>query len=61
MPVSARYSTAQIFLQLIPALSAKGLGDLDRIRAETVEIGTRVLRVMRATGEQGYWAGDDEA
>ena len=37
------------------------LGDLDRIRAETVEIGTRVLRVMRATGEQGYWAGDDEA
>ena len=27
-------ATAQIFLQLIPALSAKGLGDLDRIRDE---------------------------
>ena len=27
-------ATAQIFLQLIPALTAKGLGDLDRIRDE---------------------------
>lgn len=33
---------------------------LERIREATVEIGIRVLRVMRATGEQGYWAGDDE-
>ncbi|MDQ7262828.1 hypothetical protein NM680_13605 [Paracoccus sp. PS-1] len=38
-----------------------GIDDLNRIREETVEIGTRVLRVMRATGVQGYWAGDDEA
>ena len=37
-----------------------GLDDLRRIRAATVETGARVLRVMRATGEQGYWAGDDE-
>ncbi|MFD2441569.1 hypothetical protein ACFSS8_18390 [Paracoccus kondratievae] len=35
--------------------------DLNRIRENTVEIGARVLRVMRATGIQGYWAGDDEA
>ncbi|QFQ88160.1 hypothetical protein F8A10_11610 [Paracoccus kondratievae] len=35
--------------------------DLNRIRENTVEIGARVLRVMRATGVQGYWAGDDEA
>ncbi len=37
-----------------------GLDDLRRIRAAPVETGARVLRVMRATGEQGYWAGDDE-
>ena len=37
------------------------LEDLERIRGDTLEIGTRVLRVMRASGEQGYWAGDDEA
>lgn len=34
--------------------------DLERIREATVEVGARVLRVMRATGEEGYWAGDDE-
>ena len=38
-----------------------GLADLERIRDDTVRIGARVLRVMRATGVQGYWAGDDEA
>lgn len=37
------------------------LEDLERIRAQTVETGGRVLRVMRATGEAGYWAGDDQA
>ncbi|MDF3854029.1 hypothetical protein ACDP63_00080 [Paracoccus sp. P2] len=37
------------------------IADLEAIRADTVEIGTRVLRVMRATGVKGYWAGDDEA
>lgn len=40
---------------------ALSLADLDRIRAETAEIGALVLRIMRASGEQGYWAGDDEA
>ncbi|RDW12528.1 hypothetical protein [Paracoccus thiocyanatus] len=38
-----------------------GIDDLERIRESTVEIGTRVLRVMRATGVAGYWAGDDQA
>lgn len=37
------------------------LADLERILAQTTEIGTHVLRVMRATGATGYWAGDDEA
>ena len=37
------------------------LADLETVSADTVEIGTRVLRVMRATGVEGYWAGDDEA
>ena len=37
------------------------LADLEAVSADTVEIGTRVLRVMRATGVEGYWAGDDEA
>jgi hypothetical protein len=37
------------------------LADLEAIRADTVEIATRVMRVMRATGVDGYWAGDDEA
>ena len=27
-------ATAEIFLRLIPALTAKGLGDLDRVREE---------------------------
>ncbi|MDS9468441.1 hypothetical protein RGQ15_12770 [Paracoccus sp. MBLB3053] len=36
------------------------IGDLDQIRDKTVKIGALVMRVMRATGEQGYWAGDDE-
>ncbi|KGJ03044.1 hypothetical protein SAMN04487972_107127 [Paracoccus halophilus] len=40
---------------------ALSLEDLDRIRGDTLEIGTRVMRVMRATGERGCWAGDDEA
>ena len=40
---------------------ALALEDLERIRGQTVEVGTRVLRVMRASGEAGYWAGDDEA
>lgn len=34
--------------------------DLNTIRLATVEIGSRVLRVMRATGVDGSWAGDDE-
>jgi len=38
-----------------------GIADLERIREQTVEMGKRVLRVMRASGVQGYWAGDDEA
>lgn len=40
---------------------ALALGDLEQLLARTVEVGGRVLRVMRATGEPGYWAGDDEA
>lgn len=40
---------------------ALSLADLDRIRADTVEIGTLVMRIMRASGETGYWVGDDEA
>ncbi|UXU74237.1 MULTISPECIES: hypothetical protein [unclassified Paracoccus (in: a-proteobacteria)] len=36
------------------------IDDLRAIRAETVDLGQEVLRVMRATGLQGYWAGDDE-
>jgi hypothetical protein len=36
------------------------LDDLERIRALTVETGSQVLRVMRATGQPGHWAGDDE-
>lgn len=39
------------------ALSAP---ELERIRQDTIEIGMRVLHVMRATGISGYWAGDDE-
>ncbi len=41
--------------------AAMSLEDLARIREATIETGSRVLRVMRATGVQGYWAGDDEA
>ncbi|MBD9525341.1 hypothetical protein [Paracoccus sp. PAR01] len=37
------------------------LEDLTRIREETMRIGAEVLRVMRATGILGYWAGDDES
>nr|WP_155094925.1 hypothetical protein [Paracoccus aestuariivivens] len=36
------------------------LQDLDAIRQSTVRIGMQVLQVMRATGVQGYWAGDDQ-
>ncbi|WP_347266776.1 hypothetical protein [Paracoccus sp. (in: a-proteobacteria)] len=34
--------------------------DLEAAREATIEIGRRVLRVMRATGVQGEWPGDDE-
>lgn len=34
--------------------------DLEASRLATIDIGRRVLRVMRATGVQGEWAGDDE-
>lgn len=34
--------------------------DLERIRQDTIEIGQRVIAVMRATGIPGYWAGDDQ-
>ncbi|WP_142662288.1 hypothetical protein [Paracoccus laeviglucosivorans] len=40
---------------------ALSIGDLQAILRETVEIGQRVIGVMRATGIQGYWAGDDQA
>ena len=33
--------------------------ELESIRQATVDIGTRVLRVMRATGTHGKWVGDD--
>lgn len=39
---------------------ALGLDDLDRIRSDTIAIGQRVIGVMRATGIDGYWAGDDQ-
>lgn len=39
---------------------ALSLTDLERIRQQTIELGLRVLAVMRATGIAGYWAGDDE-
>ncbi|MFC3571045.1 hypothetical protein [Paracoccus sp. TOH] len=38
-----------------------GVPDLNAISEATVEMGVRVMRVMRATGVPGYWAGDDEA
>lgn len=41
--------------------SALSLTDLERIHRDTVEIGTRIVQIMRASGEEGYWAGDDEA
>lgn len=40
---------------------ALSVADLDAIRCATAAIGARVRRVMRATGEQGFWAGDDHA
>ncbi|MFT4013226.1 MAG: hypothetical protein QM682_07435 [Paracoccus sp. (in: a-proteobacteria)] len=38
---------------------ALSLEDLRHIRAQVAEIGERVLRVMRTTGIQGEWAGDE--
>ncbi|MDT1061119.1 hypothetical protein RM190_04555 [Paracoccus sp. CPCC 101403] len=36
------------------------VAELEAIGRTTVEIGNRVLGVMRATGIQGHWSGDDD-
>ena len=56
----ALWHPAFVNTQGVPFEHPLAIGDLRRILHDTVQIGQRVIGVMRVTGIDGYWAGDDQ-